>query len=380
VSCGGHDKIEISAEQEVVPSSQVSPKLKVYLENSGSMNGYMCAGSQLKDALFDYVSDLNACTDTTELYYINSKIIPCKSDLDQYIKHLDPQTFHKAGGNMASTDIGSMFKVILKELDKQDVAIFVSDCILDLPAVNAQKFLTNCQIEIKNAITNGRKSIPNLGVEIIKMSSDFEGRYFYPDGKIESLSGVKRPYYIWILGDATQLSKLNRAVPINDLKKYGLEGIASFTSMQPLQFELKNRNLTSTVITPVKGDYPATILVDFSNTLLPNDVTEKTTNYTFNNQQITVDGIYPIADKNSKYTHFIQFTIPKSAKIIEDHLVMNKPQNLPAWVEVSNDETGADIKSHLSQTTGIKSLITGVADAYKNENIITSLKFSIKRK
>lgn len=40
------------------------------------MDGYMCDGSQLKDAVYDYISDLNRNTSSTELYYINSKIIP----------------------------------------------------------------------------------------------------------------------------------------------------------------------------------------------------------------------------------------------------------------------------------------------------------------
>ena len=40
------------------------------------MDGYMCDGSQLKDAVSDYISDLNRNTSATELYYINSKVIP----------------------------------------------------------------------------------------------------------------------------------------------------------------------------------------------------------------------------------------------------------------------------------------------------------------
>lgn len=80
------------------------------------------------------------------------------------------------------------------------VSIFISDCILDLPVSNSQKFLSRCQISIKNAINEGRNKIPDLGVEIIKMTSDFNGKYYYPNGGIEKLKDVKRPYYIWILG------------------------------------------------------------------------------------------------------------------------------------------------------------------------------------
>ena len=71
-NCSG-DKIIVSSESKPNPISDVKPVLKVYIENSGSMDGYMCDGSQLKDALFDYVSDLNASVDTTKLYYINNQ-------------------------------------------------------------------------------------------------------------------------------------------------------------------------------------------------------------------------------------------------------------------------------------------------------------------
>ena len=35
-----------------------TPQIKVYIENSGSMDGYMGDGSQLKDAVYSYVSSL----------------------------------------------------------------------------------------------------------------------------------------------------------------------------------------------------------------------------------------------------------------------------------------------------------------------------------
>ena len=56
VSC---DDFRISWESQNYPIKKVSPKLKVYIENSGSMDGYMCEGSELKDAVYDYISSLS---------------------------------------------------------------------------------------------------------------------------------------------------------------------------------------------------------------------------------------------------------------------------------------------------------------------------------
>ena len=75
-ACSNH-KIKITAsEGKSVPTTNLKPTLRVFLENSGSMNGYMCEGSQLKDIVFDYVGDLNALSSRTALYYINSDTIP----------------------------------------------------------------------------------------------------------------------------------------------------------------------------------------------------------------------------------------------------------------------------------------------------------------
>lgn len=378
VSCGSK-KIEVSSTpvSSSIPSD--NPCVKFFIENSGSMDGYMCDGSQLKDAVYDYVSDLNRNTNTTQLYYINSQIIPYKGNLTSYIKALNPASFHKAGGNTANTDLGSIIASVLETVNDTTVAIFVSDCILDLPAKDAQKFLTNCEIRIKDEVINAQKRVPNLGVEILKLASDFNGKYFYPNGSVEMLKDVKRPYYIWIFGNKNYLAKLNAAVPLSQLTKYDLSGIVAFSNQSAVPYDIFNNALTGKTIVSSRGDYHVTIQADFSTTLQPDGIVQDKGNYTFNNSTIIVEGVYPISDQKSKYSHFIKFTIPKGATIAQDCLTFHAPK-LPSWVSESNDETGTNIKENLNKTTGIKYLIQGVADAYKNEKISTTFNFNVKRK
>lgn len=374
-----HDKIEVSSTpvESAMPSK--NPCLKVFIENSGSMDGYMCDGSQLKDVVYDYISDLNRVSSKTELYYINSKLIPYNGNLTNYIKALNPAAFKKAGGNMSNTDLGDLIANVLNEVNDTTVCIFVSDCILDLPAKNAQKFLTNCEIRIKDEVVNAQKRVPDLGVEILKLSSDFNGKYFYPNGTVEVLKDVKRPYYMWIFGSKNYLSKLNTAVPFSQLAKYDFNGIVAFASQSNVPFEIFNNALTSKIVVPAHGDYHITIQADFRTTLQPDGVIQDKGNYTFNNSTIVVDGIYPISDAKSKYSHFIRFTIPKGTNIAQDCLTFNTPK-MPSWVSESNDDTGTNIQENLSKTTGIKYLIQGVADAYKNETVCTTFNFNVKRK
>lgn len=373
----GHDKIVISSEKVESPISNVKPVLKVYIENSGSMDGYMCNGSQLKDAIFDYVSDLNGVTEKIELFYINSKIIPFEGSLEKYIKTMTPATFKKAGGDLSNSDISTMIGNILNTMNDSTVCLFVSDCILDLPAIDSQKFLNTCRISIKNAINEGRKRIPNLGVEVLKMSSDFNGKYFYQNGSVEKLNDV-RPYYIWIFGDSNILANLNTETPFKGLEKFGFEGVASFAKQVSVPYDIKNKAITSSVINPVKGNYIATVRADFRATLQSETVIQNLSNYSFNNTSLLIETVQPITAKDSRYTHYITIIIPKDVMIVQDNLVFNAPK-IPDWVEDSNDETGKNIKNNLSKTTGIKHLIEGVADSYKKDNISTKFKFTIKR-
>lgn len=373
------DKVIVGADNNPDPISDVTPILKIYIENSGSMDGFMCDGSQLRDAIFDYVSDLSVCSDTTQLYYINSQIIPYPWQLEQFIKTMKPVIFHKLGGNRSNSDLSDMLSAILKEMTDSTVSIFVSDCILDLPVNNTQNFLNTCQISIKNTVHECRKRIPDLGVEIIKMSSDFNGKFFCPNGGVVNLKNVKRPYYIWIFGNNNILAKLNLEVGLTVLDKYGFEGIVSYTKEVAEPYDIKNRNLTSTIIKPINGDYRATIRADFRSTLQPETVIQNPSNYTFNNSSLIIEEIRSITATGSQYTHFINIVIPQGVNIAQDRLILKAPK-MPAWVSESNDESGKDVKNNLNKTTGIKYLIEGVADAYKKDNILTTLKFTVKRK
>ena len=375
----GSDKIEVSSTsvESTIPSQ--NPCLKVFIENSGSMDGYMCDGSQLKDVVYDYISDVNRVSAKTDLCYINSVLIPYKGNLTNYIKALNPAAFKIAGGNLSNTDLGDLIAKVLNEVNDTTVCVFVSDCILDLPAKDAQKFLTNCEIRIKDEVINAQKRVSNLGVEILKLYSEFNGKYFYHNGTVEVLKDVKRPYYIWIFGNKNYLAKINGAVPFSQLAKYDLSGIVAFTNKSDVPFDIFNNALTSKTIVPVRGDYHIIIQADFRTTLQPDGMAQDKGNYSFNNSNIIVDGIYPISDPQSKYSHYIKFTIPKGTNIAQDCLKFNTPK-MPSWFSESNDDTGANIQENLNKTTGIKYLIQGVADAYKNEKVSTTFNFNVKRK
>lgn len=163
------------------------------------------------------------------------------------------------------------------------------------------------------------------------------------------------------------------------MEKYGYDNIISYCPKTSIPYDITNRALISKTINPIKGDYNATIRADFCTTLQSEDVLLNLDNYSFNNQNLIIENIKPIIATEREYSHFINITIPKGVNIAEDYLILKAP-NMPSWVLESNDESGENVKGNLDKTTGIKYLIGGVSDAYKKDNVLTTLKFTVKRK
>ena len=371
---GGGSKIKLQW-NAVLPPEEIndSIELKVYVENSGSMDAYMCAGSNLKDAVFDYVSDLKRLTTSCSLYYINSKVIPYNGELNSYIKDLTPQSFAKAGGGRSNTDLRDIFEKIIRANGKQTVSVFVSDCILDIPE-NAIDFFGNCQVSIKNTFNEALSANPGLGVEIIKLESKFEG-YWYCGHKRELLKDVKRPYYIWVIGDQRYLADFNKKVPVENIIG-GIKEYSAYAAPQKIPFDITK----STYVTNHSGKINVEVLINLRGSLQSGTMCKNTALYkSANPAQVTVASVNEITDASNRYSHVVTLEIENPETLRSETLTFSYP-HLATWVSNSDDTTGANVKENLDRTTGLMALIKGVAEAYKNSTTYGSVSFELKNK
>ena len=339
------------------------------------MDAYMCPGSNLKDAVFDYISDLQKYSDNCTLYYVNSKIIPYGGKLQSYIKDLTPTSFAKAGGDRTNTDLRTIFGNILSVHKKNTVTVFVSDCILDLPQ-NSLDFFGNCEVSVKNTFNEALTRNPELGVMILKMESKFDG-YWYCGGNKEYLSNVKRPYYIWIIGNKKILADLNTKVPVNDIigvvKEY-CAYVNNNNSAVPFDIEKKIYVVNHHNVIKVN------LLADLRESLQNETTISNTSLYTLSNPtQASAAAISKITAPGSQYSHLIQLEINSPATLKSQSLTFTYPL-MADWVEKSNDDTGENVKQNIDKTTGIKYLIKGVADAYKNSTTFGTITFNLKNR
>ena len=358
----------------------IKPRLKVYIENSGSMDGYMCDGSELKDAVYSYVSTLNSFADTLELYYINSQMIPYSGNLQNFVRELTPTTFRSTGGNRSNSDISKMFEMLLAEHDSITVSIFVSDCILDVPQGAARDFWVNRQIDIRNAFVKALQKDKNIGVEIFRLSSTFTGTYFYDRGG-ERLTGEQRPYYMWVIGNKYALAYFNKHVPFSEIK-HGIKNYYAFSTPGRVPFEMADKfgkvskKTFITCKTAKDNHYEIKIHADLSSLLQPSEMIADFSRYHTNNSSITVSSVTSLESDASKNTHVIVLDINKGIKSCADSLLFTIPER-PSWLSAVNDTTGCCIKEHLNQTTGIENIVMGVADAYRQQRNLFSIPFVI---
>lgn len=337
------------------------------------MDGYMCGASELKDAVFDYISDAKKLAKLCELNYINTKVIRYNGSLDTYIKKLNPSSFAQAGGNRANTDLPQIFRIVMEAHRANTISIFVSDCILDIHE-NATDYFGNCQVSIKNIFNEALVRIPTLGVEVAQLDSKFEGTW-YCGRESTNLTNVKRPYYIWIIGDMRLLAELNKIAPIPKV----FHGIKNYSAYAPVKNLPCDAEKTNYVIGH-NDMIDVELLVDLSNTLQNDAVLESSLQYSIKHPgQVKVTSIEPITASTSKYSHVMKLQVSNPKTLQEETIVFNYPY-LASWVEASNDDTGKNIKANLNKTSGIKYLIRGVAEAYKNYNSCGNFTFTLKTK
>lgn len=394
------------------PNKEVQKaKLKFYLECSASMNGYMDHSGKFKDAINECLSMLHASGnfDTIQLNYIgknvhlfnpNFELNQTESLLNQFlnpsyyeynktnISHLKDGKNKKSGITFHDRNYSKLSEILDTVIGrtKEDVSVLVSDCIFDPYEGQPEYYLSLCKTDIYNLFQIVLKKYPNLAVQIIQLNSKFVGSYYYkvsnPDlentGKksiTESipLNGEVRPYYIWIIANRNSISKfndkLNRLAEHNENQE--LIHSVIFAPKNDINIEI-NTNNPNGKLSEKDGIADFKIVADMGD-LLIDDISWITNkdNYILESRkarkdEITIYGDIEYDSLTKKITLPIKLT--KVKPDIETTIKLkSKKGEMPQWV---NDVNGINAKNDAKnrKTTGIKSIIEGVANAYSDFN------------
>lgn len=361
------DGLYIVSYDEVKPVQQYrTSKIKLYIENSGSMDGYMFDGSELKDAVYSYVSDLQTHSDTTELYFVNTGVYNDKAPLQDFIYTMSPAKFHSSPGNKANTDIAEIFSMVLAQIEDNSVSILVTDAILDLPS-GATAFFRTKQTQIKSIFENYLKDNPNFAVEIFRMSSRFNGKYYFTGGSV-ALTDQQRPYYMFVLGDKQALSAANGIVS-KSMIQHGVEDYYAYSSYTQVPFVVLNKKKKKGPdgqfeVRLQQKAVPVIAKVDLQYTLHDEEFLNEPNLYTvaFGDDSIKIKAIKELP-KEPDYSHAFTLTLPEMADEGSVNLYFCPPP-YPLWLEEANDDLSDASVATTMKTTGIKYIVEGISDAF----------------
>ncbi|MBR0175861.1 MAG: hypothetical protein IJQ11_00325 [Bacteroidales bacterium] len=377
---------------EPVNSIVVKPTVNVYIENSGSMDGYVKGVTEFESAVYNYLSDIkiSEITDTLNLYYINSQIISYAQGADadvieDFINKLEPNEFKRRGGNRGTSDIADVIKSILRETKENNISILVTDGIFSPGrGKDAESYLVNQQIGIKNAVAEHLKMQPNTGVILYQLLSKFDGTYY---NKVDDRIPWKglRPYYIWVFGQANNLAKLREEVPEEKFNGSGVQRMLTFVpgdqrvNYGVVKSGMMSKKSTKTDIIGLepnrKGDVSFSVNVDFRNLLLDADYLLDSDNYEVPNYSLQVK---PNVN-NENYTHVLTFKTDKMSRKNGELLIRLKMQK-PNWEDVNDNEGSRCVEG---KTYGVKYQVDGVYQAFANTtktNCYTDIKINVKFK
>ena len=210
-----------------ISSVEYNPIINVYIENSGSMDGYVNGQTEFEQIVYNYLVDLKQIRIARELNlnYINSEILPQQDDINDFIEKLEPSSFKAKGGKRGSSDIALMMKEILSEMNDSIVSVFISDCIFSPgKGKNADDYLNNQQIGLKNYLGEYMYNHPDFAVVGYRCMSQFDGYYYDKNDSKKHYIG-SRPFYIWLLGGQGAINRIRIEMQNNCRPLKGVENV-----------------------------------------------------------------------------------------------------------------------------------------------------------
>ncbi|MDR3251424.1 MAG: hypothetical protein LBT42_07180, partial [Tannerella sp.] len=160
--------------------------------------------------------------------------------------------------------------------------------------VNAENYLVNQQIGIKNQVSDYLKRENNGSVIVYQLTSKFDGTYYNKVDAPITING-QRPFYIYIFGDTKLLNVLRDRVPESRFNDRGVLHMHTFSAMAGNQevkyainpsigtFEKSRTNPQTTIKNLAKdsrtGQVKFAVNVDFSGLLLDDDYLTNSDNY-----------------------------------------------------------------------------------------------------
>ncbi len=389
-----HNVVKQDTATAYIDAKDFNPVVNVYIENSGSMDGYVKGQTDFEQIVYNYLVNLKLAKITSELnlFYINSRLLPQQDDVQDFIEKLEPSSFKAKGGNRGASDISNMIGLIMKEMNDSTVSIFISDCIFSPgKGKDAGEFLNNQKIGIKNVVGQYFNDHPKLAVMGYRCLSTFNGYYYDKNDSGTQYIGT-RPFYIWLFGTQGALNRIQIEMQKN---RYQLDRVqndfmvfAGGTTMPDScyavkrgsgKFDLKKsdpKHSIENLKIDKNGKVRFSVEVNYAPFILSDSYLCDTSMYVLNDPKYRVVAVERIKEYK-KYSHVIHI---EADRVHPSNLEIKLCTGKPDWPEYYNDNDGNAISdSNAEKTFGIKYMTDGIAEAIIRKDYYTRMTININK-
>lgn len=181
------------------------------METSASMSGYFQQATEFKTIISDLVTkvDRNICP--VNIFFTAEGTTPYSKPAGQFSSDMATTRFAKA----KSSQLHQIVADVVARTDSNDISMLVSDCILSFPDADVKKNPEINKQEAPNALKNQVFSTftdlkrKGVGASVYAFTSKFFGAYYDYQNNHPSLSGERRPFYLWVIGKRELLTRFN---------------------------------------------------------------------------------------------------------------------------------------------------------------------------
>ncbi|WP_343675223.1 hypothetical protein [Chitinophaga sp.] len=375
--CGGGDyhPYKCPPQKHIVPGVAYN----VYIENSGSMAGYLGNNADFKKVLISFVSDIQArLKREPQLFFISGHTCPFRSQtnipLIKSVMNLNPGILKALCPANGSSLLPQVIDSCTTQMGEK-VSILISDCIFSDKGGNSSL----AEAEMKVFMSNKFKTEGMLSTIVIKYNSLFSGVYYAESigGKPVKVNNINRPYYLLLFGKKENLAALLQAIDFksypgyeasyclsaNDSTDGAYAAMSYYNKKGNYEYAKPACRMLLTGAEANKGTFQFSLNADLSMLGYPEDYLQDVNNYTVNDNFSVVN-----VKKDTGIMHTLTL---KTDHLQSRHVLkIGLGYELPSWVIQTGNENDRKPSDSLQQhqTYGFRELMSGISQAYKASN------------
>lgn len=385
----------------VANAQEKQPVVNIYIDNTGSMFGYISHGNEFEWAISNLLTSINLSGFSTDenihLFYINSEIFPYKGSVSSFINGVTIHNAKTYKGDLGKTCMSNFFSKVLEQTGKDTVSIIISDFIISPgKGSDAAQVLASEKNAISGVVKSKLNKQKDLAMAMYRLESNFKGKFFDCLDTPKSINS-KRPYYMWVIASRSYISNFKKKVPSKTIDN----GNGRSAVTHSYVFFNANANVAPkmVVMSPSSGSikegakgiskaklgddgkFRFTVALDLSKYSLLGKYLTEPSSYAISNSQYKILKVVKATGYGTTHKIFIETATSPSPCL----LTLSLKNKVPTWVTNFNVEPNDCDKifdeENSDKTFGIKTITDAVFNAfYYNKAELTKVEISINQK